>query len=505
MQKIKYLGLLILPLMFLVNVFWNNKTEFEQDPNYMYMFNALNLTTHPGSIATYTQGTTAVEISAVIMRVHHMFRNTDDSFTDDVLKNPQLYIMFVVRTMVVLICILLFASGFFIAKLTDEIIFGILFQSFPVFSGTVMPWALESFAAEPVILACVSCFVLLILWRFYFGKSSGHVVIFRRKETEISVDKFSVLSGVLMGFCLATKVNTFSLLLLPVILLPEYRDKITFLAVSCLSYIFFTLPVAYLYKLTAAWYLQVFIHSGIYGGGSANIVDFASLAENLRVFLKSETIIVFVISLSVIFLLIRVVLRKYDNDFKLLLLFLLVQVIAILAVLKHFYLYYLMPVVPTLAVNIFLILRSARLPYAVRVLSVAAVIIAGFSMNGDFNIRKTNFYSTDEPSDGINIYSYQSDSPLYALKLGDDASRNANSEKLKELYGDHYFYDIWNKIIITWTDTISIEELSGSKIYLHALDEYMKELPPPFGIEYLEKGLYLVKAPGSNSIATSEE
>ena len=86
------------------------------------------------------------------------------------------------------------------------------------------------------------------------------------------------------------------------------------------------------------------------------------------------------------------------------------------------------------------------------------------------------------------------------MKLGDDASRNANSQRLKELYGDQYFYDIWNKIIITWNDTLSIDSLlkQNEKVYLHALDQYMQELPPPFEIKFLNKGTYLIKNPYSS-------
>jgi hypothetical protein len=35
----------------------------------------------------------------------------------------------------------------------------------------------------------------------------------------------------------------------------------------------------------------------------------------------------------------------------------------------------------------------------------------------------------------------------------------------------------------------------NEKVYLHALDKYMQELPPPFEIKFLRTGTYLIKNP----------
>ena len=499
MSNIKYFLLLILPLAFLINIAYNNKTEFDQDPNYMYLFNGLNLTTHPGHIATYTQGTTAVEISAIIMRVAHLLRNTDDNYTDDVLKNPQLYIKIVVRTFTILICLVLFISGLFILKMTNELIYALIFQAVPALSKSTTPWSFESFAAEPIILAAVLLFVIIILWKFYFNKSFGESTM-SFKNRKITIDKFSVLIGIMTGFCLATKINTLPLLLLPLILIPKNRDKLLFLIITGITYIFFTLPVAHLYKLTLAWYASVFFHTGIYGGGAEGIIDPGAFLQNLRIFISSEPVIVLIITISVLFLIIQAIRRKFNAGFKILASFTIVQLAIVAIVLKHFYLYYFIPILPTLAVNVLLISQSVKGRRFLKSVLILSLIFVSIYLNRDIGKRIPHLFQTENPADGINIFSYQSTSPLYALKLGDDNSRNANSQRLKELYGDQYFYDIWNKIIITWNDTVSVDTLlkHNEKVYLHALDEYMKELPPPFEIKYLDKGTYLIKNPYSD-------
>ncbi len=496
MTYIKYLLLLILPLTFFLNVAYNNKTEFEQDPNYMYLFNGLNLTTNPGHVATYTQGTTAVELSAVIMRVANAFRTTDDNFTDDVLKNPQLYIKIVVKSFGILICLILFFSGLFILKMTNELIYSFIFQAVPAFSGSVTIWSFESFAAEPILLASVMLFIIIILWKFYFNKSFGESILSINGK-KITIDRFSLIIGIMAGFCLATKINSFPLLLLPVLLIPKIRDKFQFLIFTGISYIFFTLPVAHLYKLTLAWYASVFFHTGIYGEGSEGIINPEMFIQNLRIFISNESVIFSVISISVLFLVIQTIRRKFDVIFKILACITLMQFVNVVMVLKHFYLYYFIPILPTLAVNIFLIAQSFNVRIFWKAALIIPLIFGSIYLNMDLGKRIPYLYQTENPVDGINIFSYQSTSPLYALKIGDDASRNANSQRLKQLYGDQYFYDIWNKIIITWNDTLSIDTLlkHNDKIYLHALDQYMQELPPPFEIKYIYKGTYLINNP----------
>ncbi len=498
MTYLKYFLLTLIPFLILYNVHYNNKTEFEQDPNYMYLFNGLNLTTQPDKIATYTQGTTVVEISAVIMRATHLLRNTENSFSDDVLKNPQFYIKVVVRSFGLLISVILFLAGLFFLKMTNELIYGLLFQSVPAFSNTVTQWSFESFAAEPILLAGISIFVILILWRFYFNKSFGERNIYYQRNRVITIDKFPVIIGAVTGFCIATKMNILPIILVPFLLIPKIHYKFLFVLTSFLAYILFTLPVAGLYRLTIAWYLKM---------SSSDMFNIDNFITNLSFFLKNEIIISIVMIFSAFVLLVQTFRRKLDINYKILLIFFIVQFINIFMVLKLFdqyHFYYLIPLLPTFAINIFLILKLFKLNSFWKAAIVTPFIILCFFINSDFNKRIPGLYTTEYPQDGINIFSYKSTSPIYALKIADDNSRNANSKRLKEIYGDQVFYDIWYKIIITWTDTLSIDTLlkHNDKVYLHALDQYMGELPPPFGIDFISAGTYLVKNPYRNSSGT---
>lgn len=494
LKYIRICLLIVIPLTFLVNVIYNNKTEFEQDPSFQYLFNGLNLTTHPEGVAMYPHpGTTVIEFSAIIMRITHLLRNTDDNFTYDVLKNPQKYIRIVVLTFAVINCVLLFFIGLFILKMTDIVVYGLLFQAIPAFSEYVIPWSFESLAPEPLIFSSTIIFIVLFLWRYYFERNFHSPQL--KIRNKIKIDKFTILIGSVAGFCLVTKINTLPVIILPLVVIIGVKNRILYILALVLSFIFFTLPIRHMYRIMISWYGGVLTHTDLYGSGKAGFVDTFSIYQNFLETLSSEIFIILVMIISIIALLIQMLRMKFNLDFKMLAAMVLVQLINLFMVLKHFHLHYYIPILPTLAVNLFMVTKMYFTPNYIKTSIVLAFIVFGFYLNNRFEKYIPGLYDSDYPENGINIFSYKSKSPLYALKTGDDFSRNVNSLDLKKIYGDHYFYDITTKYITTWNDTVTLDSLFkvNDRIYLHALDAYMKELPPVFGIEYLSEGLYLVE------------
>jgi hypothetical protein len=499
----KYFLILLIPILLLANIEYNNKTEFGQDPNYAYLFNALNLAAYSGSVGMYPHpGTTAIEFSAFVLKITYSVRKTTDDFPTDVLKNPQYYIKVVVWSFAVLNSLMIFLLGFFILKMTNELIYSLLFQSIPMFSHYAIEWGFQLFCPEPLLFGSAIVFVMLFLWKFYFNKSFDEISIPIFKKWKISIDKLAILFGVLLGFCLATKINTMPLILLPLLFIPRFKSKCIFLVIVFASFILFTLPIAHLYGIMIAWYLGIVGHTDLYGGGQAGFINPVSLYKNFLETFKYEPLILFIILISLLVVVKQVIQKRYDIHLKILSALVLVQVAFLFMVLKHFHLHYFIPMVPVLAINLFIILEIFKLSRLLKIILIAPFIAVSIYLNKDIKKYIPELYSTDYPRDGINIFSYKSQSPVYALKFGDDQSLNANSSRLKKIYGDVYFYDITTKYITTWNDTISLDSLlsKNKKVYLNALDLYMKELPPPFEIRFISEGLYLVYNQKSDSL-----
>lgn len=499
----KYFLLIIIPLIILINVAHNHKTEFASDPNYIYLFNGLNLAAHGGPIGHYDNpGTPVIIYSAVIMRITYLFRSTDDDFTSDVLKNPNFYTSIIVWTLVVMNCLLLFVIGFFILRMTKEIIYSLLFQTIPFFSKFVFIWSFQNLSPEPVLLGTIIVFVILFLRKYYFNISFGDYSLEYAENKKIILDRFIILFAIIVGFSLATKINTIPLVLLPLLFIPGFKNKYAFLIITFSSFILFTLPIFRLYRIMFDWYLNIIRHTDLYGTGSRGFVDAGLLYEHFLLTLKDEPIILSVLAISLIIIVLQIVRKKFDSHFKILVKLLIVQMAYLFMVLKNFHLHYFIPLLPTLAVNIFIILEMFKVSRVFKILVISPFIIACFFLSyTDFTYKVDPEYTLKEMPDGVNVYSYKSKSIVAAIKFGEDRSGNANSEKLKEVHGDQYFYELINKTFSTWTTPVALDSLFriSDKVYLHALDVYLKELPPPFKINFISEGLYLIENVKSES------
>ena len=499
----KYLLLIIIPIIILVKLSSSDEPPFWQghyDPAYIYLFNGLNFADKYGNIGHYDNpGTPAHVISALIIKTTYIIRNSQKTLPEDVILNPEYYLKIIAWTFTIFNCVLIFFSGLVIYKLTSDLVFGLLFQSVALFS-TAINFAFYRVSPEPVLFGTATILCLLFLRSFYFGKPL-HVFVHHndqaKSELIIKDYRISVLVfGIIIGFALATKINSLPLVFIPLLLLDKFRRKIAYILVVVLSFVVFTLPVVSYYPRLFLWTKNITIHSGHYGYGTNEIIDSSVFMENFLKFIKGEPLIVFVMVVSLIVIIRQVIQKKHDIHLKILIVFLLVQIVEIIMVLKHFRFHYFMPILPTLAVNLFVILKIAEFSYKTRLATVILFIAACFVLN--FVIRKDKIEGSQivYHQDDINIYAYQSRSPLYALKFGDDYARNINASLLEKEFGKQCFYNVWSKQVTDWKQEISLDSLMrlNRNLFFFTSGRYVSRMPPPFKIKLMSEGKYQIEA-----------
>jgi hypothetical protein len=503
---VKYLLLLLIPITILINIGYNNKTEFNFDPNYIYLFNGVNLATLHGKIGHYDNpGTPAIVFSAMIMKITYNLRDPKNDFPIDVLQNPQYYVKMISLTFAAINCLLVFLLGFFILKTTHQLAYAFLFQSIPYFSKSVLEWSFQLSSPEPVLFGAVIIFVIFFVWKYYFNKSFGYLKIkrWRSRETEsFDLDIFIIIIGFIIGFCLATKINSLPLILLPLLFIPKFKNKFIFLFIALISFIIFTLPIASYYIMFLKWIASLFLFSGLYGGGKMEIVNFNSYYENFFTFIKSEPVIFYTIVLSLVIILKQIIQKKYDIHLKILAGLFLVQVSDLLIVLKHFNLHYFIPIIPTLAVSLFIILQIFNVSKILKALIIVPLVALFLVLNMDFTKSTSTEYASLYQKEDINIYSYNCNSQMYWLKYGNEYSKNMNTTYLEKIYGKQYFYNIWLRQLTDWQDTITIDTLTkkNKNIYLYMYDDYLKDWPTPFKLKSISVGKYLIETKETDSL-----
>jgi len=496
---LKYLLLLIIPVIIPINLELNNKTQFDYDPPYVYLFNSLNLASQYGNVGYFDHpGTPVIMASAVIIKFTHLFRNTKDDLQTDVLKNPQYYVLVIAWVFSIINCILIFLLGIFILKITREIAYSLLFQSIPYYSKIIFIWSFQNLSPEPMLLGAVMVFYLFFMWKFYFNKSFGTFKFKYKSKTEneyIELDKSILIFGILIGFCFAVKINTLPLIILPLWFIPKIKNKIIFLGIAFFSFVLFTLPVARYYYDFSYWLMNISLHSGIYGSGAMNVVDMNSFFENFIQSIKSDPILFSVIFITLTIIFIQIIRKKYDKHLKIMMAVFLVQLIDILMVLKHYNEHYFIPIIPSIAISLFIILAMFNLSRLHKFMVILPFIALCFTLNMNLTKNTSAIYQPINQEDCINIYSFGYNSQIYALKFGDDFSLNKNSDILEKIHGKQYFYNIWDKSLTGWKDTISLASLEkqNKKIYFYAFDGYLKEYPTPFKLKLISEGKYLIE------------
>jgi hypothetical protein len=493
----KNLILLIIPVTILLIINANNKTEFwkgKYDPEYCYLLNGLNLANQFGNIGLYEHpGTTVHVLSAIIIKTTFTFRKTKSDLATDVLLFPEYYLRAIAWTFTIINCLLIFFSGLMVFKLTNELSSGLLFQSVSFFSTSVYH-AFYSVSPEPVLFGSVILFMLFFLWKYYFNKSFAVIKIRYSKSRKFDLDVYVLVSGFIMGICLATKINSIPLILLPMLFIRGLKNKVAFLVIAFISFILFTMPIARYYISFLVWIKDLFFHSGYYGRGNEEIINLNLVSGNFLTFIKYEPIILFTMVISLVFIIKQLIQKKYDVHLKILTGLFFIQILDLLLILKHFRLHYFIPIIPTIAVSIFIILKIAGLSKIQKTLLIVPFIAICFVINLNSKNYISTVYHSVNQTDCINIYAYSCNSPIYALAFGDGRAKNVNAPLLEKLYGKQYFYHLWTKQFSDWNHSISMEALTklNKPIYFYADANYLKDLPTPFKLALISEGKYMI-------------
>ena len=128
----KYLNsvfLWILPLIFLVAGLNFDRAKYSNDPEYIYLINALSISEFRAVGHIDNPGTTVMELGTVILSIAHFVSPSGGKdLMTDVLSNPDRYVGIFNGVLVFMIAGILFWLGFITAKKTQNIWAGLLLQ-----------------------------------------------------------------------------------------------------------------------------------------------------------------------------------------------------------------------------------------------------------------------------------------------------------------------------------------------------------------------------------------
>ena len=499
MKKLHVFVLLILPALLVFTAailhyahgpYWIGSNS---DPEYVFLINSLALAEHK---ETPTQGhpsTTVQMLGAATLIISHTLDFSEkDTLELSVLKNPEFYLTVINIILISLNVLMLFIIGLVTYILTKNIWLGLLLQFSPFLSDVLLIEGLPRISPEPLLLFAGLLF-LCIMVKMIFSENISK-----------SAHRYMICLALISGFGMATKLTFAPLMIIPLFVLPELRNKIWFLFLAGLSFVLWTWPIIPQYATLFNWYLRVLTHTGYYGLGSPGIINPEIYFQSMRIIFLHEPLFFLIWIFSacfIVFVLLRGdrATRKtvwQDTSFRILVAVVVAQLCSILLVAKHPPSRNLLPALSLSGFTLFLIfIYLQRIKYfshlnikkVVIFVSIFFILSSTLRINSIKSVFMQNLqikqeqlfvYNTLENKykNHLKIAYYfplfRPSSPAFALAWGNFFIGNGMySESLQKIYGEAYFYNGVTGKFNTWTKEFSIEDIilkgHGDKIILY--------------------------------------
>ncbi len=340
MKKYGIVGLfLVVPLAYLF-ISWIAAQElgyyflFVTDPEYAYLLNGLNILNLAPPDHVMGPGTPLHLFCALITQIVYWLRGASE-LAVDVLQNPDIYLFYINHSIIVLISIILFFTGYVTYKSFNNHLFSGIFVQFIVLSSWLTIDLSRRIMVESLVIPGV---LLLLLMLFRYANMTSEARLNSSK-------KYLIGFSLLIGFISATKFVYVPIAIIPFILLKGFKQKFLLILFSIVSFFIFGFAVFYRWDYFFGWYWNNFIHSGTYGAGEQSIIDAELFVKNLKSLFSSDSFLLpsfILVSLGVLLYHLPILKIKQKDDvyYKLLLGMYVCMLVMIVLVSKQFKYYY---------------------------------------------------------------------------------------------------------------------------------------------------------------------
>jgi len=320
------------------------------DPDYVYFITGLEISNGHFNVTHIDHpGTPLQLLMGLVFRITFLFRSGSNGFLEDVFANPDLYMAVSNMAITAITTALLFYAGLQTYKKTKSLSYGILIQCTPFLPviwfdiiGRIYP---ELMLPIPIL------FLELVLIEILFS------------DNEIGTSSNVWLLSAISALGLSIKLTFIPIWFIPIILLKSWKTRLRFLLITTVLFLVFAIPVVFQINKFTGWIKAIFVHSGQYGGGDSNFVNWAEFVSGLKFLWIYET---WFLTTTLIALLISAVyfsLKGKAADKKLLLItgaVLAAIVLQTIMVCKHFGHRYYVPVLLLSPLLIILIAETAK-------------------------------------------------------------------------------------------------------------------------------------------------
>lgn len=447
------------------------------DPDYIYFITGLGISEgHLNVFHVDNPGTPLQYLMGLTFRFVYFLRPENGTYLEDVLKNPDLYMAVSNSVITILITVLLFYAGKRIYKSTGSILCGFLLQTTPFLAviwydiiGRIVP---ELLMPIPVI------FLEIFLIEMIYSEKSV--------ENKMQIIVLAVISAI----GLSVKLTYLPLWFIPLIIIRRWKNKALFVGLSILFFLLFAIPVTLRLGVFTGWIKALFIHSGQYGGGDANFINWTDFGANLKFLWSYEKWFFVTAFLSGATAIGYFLYNRKTADIRLLLITIAVLVTILLQTImvgKHFEHRYYIPALLLFPILVFLIIEMGKRMLRGNlkiIVSIGGVIflfaffihqqpwirLKAETMSIDIAQRQeTRNFVAGMDSNSIKIIAtknYGCPFKEYALMISyawSGGHQKYYKETLARLYPDSYLYFTWDNTFRFWGTELTMDRINQLK------------------------------------------
>lgn len=431
------------------------------DPGYAYLLNSLNVADYHRPYFIGHPGTPVHLVGGGVIRAMNA-RTGRQETVKEVLTNPERYMTAINGVLVVFCGFCALIAGLIVFIASRSLFSALIVQATPFFSITTFS-GLTSVRPEPMMIGLATLV-------------AGLVILTLKTDTRKYALRYVLAFAVLVGIGLAGKVNFLPVALVPLIILPGWKSRLSFLGATILAFILAILPILEptLIRETIQFMFNLATHTGRYGSGSAGFIEPLNYLRASIVLINGEALFFLIVLTGIVVLACRSKFPALQGArFKVLLAVTVAQIVQLLMVAKHPASRYLIPSLALISVNVvvlFEVIRERLPAYRLPLLGLAVLVITSYQIWG-FNtlFRESRaathtqlavYESVRTTAANVPVVTYYtSSSPHYALDFGSGYSGNLYRGVLQQLYPNQFFYSPWTGKFSDFGGPVTIDQL----------------------------------------------
>lgn len=343
----KQIVLFILPIIYAFFCIHNtNKSQNAfigtVDPEYIHLMSSIHLAEGNIDIQSIESPATPLYVLGAVTSKVTCFISSNDSLKEDFISNPEKYIYALRLVLLILTTLSLFILGYVVHKVSHSLFTSILFQLAPFLSLDIMftstIWTPDHF------LVIVMLLYMAVLFRY----------IHQDKNTDNM--KSAIYFSLFTALGCATKITFLPLVILPIFVLSNTKQKSVFILSTGLLIPLFAFTATFQFERFFTWVKGLIFHSGNYGKGEEKIISSTSFISNLGKIITTEIPFIVICLLMIIGVCLFIIRKKKNHQNRILIGLLCTFIFHIILVSKHFAIRYLTPSILLGVLGIYLLI-----------------------------------------------------------------------------------------------------------------------------------------------------